>query len=363
MMTFWQLVLANARDIGRDRMSLFWFLLFPVIFILLFGIIFSNEGTSTYDVGIVYDAGNPLGEGLAEGARAVPVFRTHVGGDRESEIQALRKGERSLVVEVPTPSFAARARSSGGSLKVQVYYSETEPTARQVLVPVVEQILNEAERRMTGRPRIFEVTAQPVKSADLRMIDFLLPGILAMALMQLGLFGAMRAVSLREQKVLKSLGATPLKRELLLVSEVVVRMTMALIQTVLIVAIGYAVFHVRILGSWLALLGVVLLGALTFVSMGYMIAAFPKTEEAGVGLVQVVQFPMMFLSGIFFPVEIMPAFMRPVVNAMPLSYLGDLLRQIMVAAPPQYSAVTDVGVLAAWAVACLIVAAKFWRWE
>ncbi|MGE5588117.1 MAG: ABC transporter permease [Clostridia bacterium] len=361
MRTFWQLVLANARDIGRDKMSLFWFLLFPVIFILLFGFIFSNEGTSTYDVGIVYDSGNPLGEGLVEGASSVPVFKTHVG-DRESEIQALRKGERSLVVEVPLPSFAALT-GSGDPLKVHVYYNETEPTARQVLVPVVEQILNEAERRMTGRPRVLEVTAQPVESADLRMVDFLLPGILAMALMQLGLFGAMRAVSLREQKVLKSLGATPLRRGLLLVSEVVVRITMALIQTALIVVIGYTVFHVKILGSWLSLLGAVLLGALTFVSMGYMIAAFPKTEEAGVGLVQVVQFPMMFLSGIFFPVEIMPSFLRPVVSAMPLSYLGDLLRQIMVAGPPEYSAATDVGVLAAWAVVSFLVAARFWRWE
>ncbi|MCR4402903.1 MAG: ABC transporter permease [Firmicutes bacterium] len=361
MRTFWQLVLANARDIGRDKMSLFWFLLFPVIFILLFGFIFSNEGTSTYDVGIVCDSGNPLGEGLLEGAKSVPVFRTHTG-DRESELQALKKGERSLVVEVPSPSFAA-LMGGGEPLEVRVYYNETKPTARQVLVPVVEQILDEAERRMTGRPRILQVVAQPVESADLRMVDFILPGILAMALMQLGLFGAMRAVSLREQKVLKSLGATPLRRGLLLVSEVVVRITMALIQTVLIVVIGYTVFRVKILGSWPALLGAVLLGALTFVSMGYMIAAFPKTEEAGVGFVQIVQFPMMFLSGIFFPIEIMPSFLRPVVRAMPLSYLGDLLRQIMVAAPPEYSPATDVGVLVAWAVVSFIVAARFWRWE
>lgn len=361
MRTFWQLVLANARDIARDKMSLFWFLLFPVLFILLFGFIFSNEGTPTYDVGIVYESGNPLTEGLVKGAGAVPVFKIHVG-DRGSEIQALRKGKRSVVVEAPSQSFAAMT-GSGDPLKVHVYYNETEPTARQVLVPVVEQILNEAERQITGRPKVFDVVAEPVQSMDLRMVDFLLSGILAMALMQLGLFGAMRAVSLRERKVLKSLGATPLRRGLLLVSEVVVRMGMALIQTFLIVLIGYVVFHVKILGSWLVLLGAVLLGALTFVSMGYMLAAFPRTEEAGIGLVQVVQFPMMFLSGIFFPVEIMPSFLRPVVNAMPLSYLADLLRQIMVAAPPEYSMATDIAVLGGWAVVSFLVAARFWRWE
>ncbi|MGE5586045.1 MAG: ABC transporter permease [Bacillota bacterium] len=360
MRTFWQLVLANARDIGRDKMSLFWFLAFPVLFILLFGFIFSNEGTPTYDVGIVYNSGNPLADGLVKGVSAVPVFKVHTG-DREGELQALKKGKRSLVVEASSPSFVTMAGDH--PLKVHVYYNETQPTARQVLLPVMEQLLSEAERRMTGRPKVFDLVAEPVQSSDLRMVDFLLAGILAMALMQLGLFGAMRAVSLREQKILKSLGATPLRRSLLLVSEVVVRIGMALIQTFLIVLIGCVVFHVKILGSWLALLGAVLLGALTFVSMGYMLAAFPRTEEAGIGLVQMVQFPMMFLSGIFFPVEMMPSFLRPVVNAMPLSYLADLLRQIMVAAPPEYSIATDIAVLGGWAMASFVVAARFWRWE
>lgn len=361
MKTFWQLVAASVKDIGRDKMSLFWFLLFPVLFILLFGAIFSNEGNPSYEVGIVSESANPLSEGVSAGIRAVPVFKVHAG-TRDDELDALKKGKRSLVVDVSSLSPEAMI-SSIVPPKVYVYYDKTQTTAQQVLLPVIRQVFDEIERHITGRPRMFEVVTEPVQRTAMRMIDFLLPGVLAMALMQLGLFGSLRAVSLREQKILKSLGATPLPRGLLLVSEVLVRMVMALIQTFAIVLIGYLVFKVNVLGSWFAVLGIVLLGALTFVSMGYMLASFPKTEEAGVGLVQLVQFPMMFLSGIFFPVDIMPSFLRPVVTAMPLTYLADLLRQVMVGAPPLHSVSTNLAVLGGWTIATLILAVRFWRWE
>ncbi|MEW5865655.1 MAG: ABC transporter permease [Bacillota bacterium] len=361
MKTFWQLVVASVKDIGRDRMSLFWFLAFPVLFILLFGWIYSNEGNRSYEVGMVSQAGSPLSEGVTAGISAVPVFKVHAG-TKDDELQALRKGKRSLVVDVSSLSSEAMV-SSSVPLKVYVYYDKTQTTAQQVLLPVIRQVFDEIERHMTGRPRMFDVVAEPVQRTAMRMIDFLLPGVLAMAVMQLGLFGSLRAVSLREQKILKSLGATPLPRYLLLVSEVLVRITMALIQTFAIVLIGYLAFRVTVLGSWFAVLGIVLLGALTFVSMGYMLASFPRTEEAGMGLVQLIQFPMMFLSGIFFPVDFMPSFLRPVVTVMPLTYLADLLRQVMVGAPPLHSVSTNLAVLGGWTIVTLILATRFWRWE
>ena len=84
------------------------------------------------------------------------------------------------------------------------------------------------------------------------------------------------------------------------------------------------------MGNWFLLVGISIMGTLTFLAMGYMLSAFAKTQETIMPLLMVVQFPMMFLSGIFFPVEIVPGFMRPIMNAIPLTYLGDSLRQVMV---------------------------------
>lgn len=360
MKTFRQLVAASAKDILRDKMTLFWFLAFPVLIMLLFGAIFSNEGTASYDVGVVSSAGDPLSEGVLAGIRAVHVFNVSTGA-LEDELEALRNGKRDMVVDAS--GIAMQALASSGPAKIRVYYDNTQTTAQQVLLPVVQQVLDGVERRIDPRPRAFEVAAEPVQSTVMKMVDFLLPGVLAMAIMQLGVFGSMRAVSLREQKVLKSLGATPLPRKMLIAAEVLVRMAIALLQALIMVAVGRLVFHVVMVNGWHVLLGVVLLGAATFVSLGFFLASFPRTEDAAVGVAQVVQFPMMFLSGIFFPVEMMPSFLKPVMTAMPLTYLADLLRQVMVGAPPAHSLFTNLAVLGGWTVVSIALAVMLWRWE
>jgi ABC-2 type transport system permease protein len=117
------------------------------------------------------------------------------------------------------------------------------------------------------------------------------------------------------------------------------------------------------LGNWFFLAGMVILGGLTFLTVGFMISAFAKTQESAMPLLMLVQFPMMFLSGIFFPVEMMPGFMRPIMDAMPLTYLADSIRQTMVQSSALHSHLINVGVLVGWFIACLIVAVRFFKWE
>ena len=105
------------------------------------------------------------------------------------------------------------------------------------------------------------------------------------------------------------------------------------------------------------------LGALTFVSLGYLIAALSKTEESVFGITSVLNFPMMFLSGIFFPLEIMPDWIRPVVQAIPLTYLVDALRQTMVGAPPVHALGLDALVLGIWLAVAAVLSVRLFRWE
>jgi len=105
------------------------------------------------------------------------------------------------------------------------------------------------------------------------------------------------------------------------------------------------------------------IGALMFIALGYLISGLAKTQESVDGLSQLINFPMMFLSGLFFPVDMMPTWIRPVIDAMPLTYLADALRQVMVGAIPLHSLQVDLIVLAVWLVVCAILAVRFFRWE
>ncbi len=285
MKVFWFFLVAHGKNMFRDRMTLFWFFGFPVLFVFLFGLIFGNAGDSwNVRLGVVEDARLSFVLSVFGNVRGVEIIR----GSQEEELEALKRGQRDVVVVfeegnivlLTPPQHAEKAQFLSGVLRGM--FLEKELKRHGLLSPV-------------------DVTVRTLAFPRFRQIEYFLPGVLAMALMQLGLFGSLDFVELREKKVTRYLFALPVQRSVLLLSEVTMRVGIALLQTVVILAAGWAFFQVRYMGALLPLLSWVLFGSATFVSLGYLLTSFARTVESASGLVQMVQFPMMFLSGIFFP--------------------------------------------------------------
>lgn len=198
---------------------------------------------------------------------------------------------------------------------------------------------------------------------SLRDIDFVVPGVLAMSIMWLGIFSAIQLVIQRDQQVLKRYQLTPISALEIVLSNVVARLGVALAQATLLLAAGHFLFQLPLHGNILAVVLVALLGALTFVSMGYLIAALAPNQEASHGWTQLVNFPMIFLSGIFFPISVMPGFLQPVILAMPLTYLADAMRQVTVGSGGVLPLGIDMLALAIWSLVCIGLASRFFRWS
>lgn len=206
--------------------------------------------------------------------------------------------------------------------------------------------------------------AEPTAPGQVPMAQLYVPAMLSLGILWLGVFGvAPPLVQLRETKVLRRVGATPLRRSVLLAGQLGFRVTTGLIQAAILIAYGMVAYGMEIRGSWPLMLLAVLLGSGLFVSIGCLLAALARTNEAVVALGQVVQFPMMFLSGTLFPLEMLPDFMRPVAAAMPLTYLTDALKQTMLAAPALHPLSLDLAVLGGALVVCVLLAARLFRWE
>jgi ABC-2 type transport system permease protein len=190
------------------------------------------------------------------------------------------------------------------------------------------------------------------------------PNVLGIALVWLGLFGtAMPVAQQREGQVLRRLGVTPLSPVALLTGQVAWRLTVAIIQTALFLIVGYIAFGVTVEGDWLLFAGAVALGALVFICLGYFLASVFRSTEGTIAALQLVNFPLMFLSGSLFPVESLPSYFRPVVDVMPLTYLSDALRQLIIGAPPLYPLWLDFAVMSGWLVVLVVLTARCWRWE
>ncbi len=246
---------------------------------------------------------------------------------------------------------------------MRIEYDQTVLSNQQILLPLVAQVLSGVNQSLSGTQPLLQAAPVPVQTRQLSEIDFLLPGILAMALMQLGLFSAQAIVSQRETRVLRRLGATPLPRSTLVLSQVVARLVVAVLQAVLLIVVAAALFNFRISGNIALLAGFVTLGALVFVALGYVVAAVAPTTETAQPIAQAISFPMLFLSGVFFPITLVPPIVQPIVRVLPLTYLSDALRQVAAGGTPLNPLWVDSVVLAGWLLVCLAFSMRFFRWE
>ena len=354
------LLMANAKQFVREKAALFWTFLFPIFFILIFGAVFSGGDNISFNVGLVMEDNSVIAQNMSDAFGQVTAFKLTVG-QRDDELKALKDGDRRAVLIVE--QGFGETIAMGGTANISVYYDPTQTSSVQILLPIVQKVVDNIDRAMSGTTPRVQLSEQTLQSHKLRAIDYLVPGILAMSLMQLGLFAVAPLVVDRENRVLKRLGATPLKRSTMIASTVVFNLIVAMMQAAIIIILARVVFHVPMMGNWLYLIGFIVLGTLTFLSMGYMLSSFAKNQQTLMPLIMAVQFPMMFLSGIFFPLEMIPGFMRPIMDAMPLTYLGDSLRQIMVESSALHSHIINLAVLGGWFVVCLVLAVRFFKWE
>jgi ABC-2 type transport system permease protein len=282
-------------------------------------------------------------------------------GSLSDEQAAMQRGDIAAIVVVPEGLGAAAGSKTPTSIELYIDPSQGQTT--QGIQQIADKVTGAANLELAGATAVIGVQDKTLQSTNISNVAYLVPSILAMALMQLGIFAAIPLVQQREKGILKRIGATPLARWKLVGSNVLTRLMISLVDAVVILGIGLAVFHVQIVGNLIEMTALVLLGAATFLSIGFMLASFLKTEEQAQGVVQVVQLPMMFLSGIFFSFDFLPGFLQTVARFLPLTYLGDAFRQVMVNGTQVAPLGVDVAILTGWLVVCLGIAARSFRWE
>ena len=444
MKAFRNLYRANLTEFLSNRRALFLTIAFPIIFITIFGLVFTNQDKADAKIGIVADDPNdPVTRALIDALRDLPKARIDKDGkpdaknaehnpfselkfivaDKSPLLMDLRQGHLDALITIPagladkvgvaqeralkaaaeeqsemkdltdlasddsddrtaspppTPrSTPAPIVSPTSSIPATSDEENTAPLAeivltidpaRQVLIPIVQgmltRVLDGIDHNLTGQPKVLGLRTEAGSARELRTIDYLLPGILGMSLMQLGLFAtAQPLVALRVQGVLKRLNATPLSRTSLLTAYVAFRLTVALFQTAICVLIGRYAFKVAVVGNVWALSGWLFLGTLVFISLGFFMAAISRNEEICIGLGNIINLPMILLSGVFFPVNHLSRVFDYILPFVPLNYLGDALRQTMVDAPPVHPPGVNLLVLGAWVVVMTVLSVRFFTWE
>ena len=214
-----------------------------------------------------------------------------------------------------------------------------------------------------GRQNPLPTSAQASSEPGARYIDFLIPGLLGMNLMNSGMWGVGFAlVDYRQRKLLKRYVATPMRRSDFLLALTSSRLVLMIAELGLLLGFGIFVFHMRVAGSWLAIVLLGALGAAAFAGLGLLTASRAQKIESVSGLINLVMMPMWVFSGVFFSYERFPAVVHPLIHALPLTALNDALRATILEGAPLAAQAGRLAVLVAWTAVSFLLALSWFRW-
>ena len=344
----------------RDRQAVFWTFFLPLVLISVFGLL-DFGAFRTVDLGIVDRADNDASQKLVGDLRALGAFDISDSLSEEEEREALLDGDRNLLLIIE-PGFGEA--QSPAQRRVTVIYNEGAPQESAAGQAIIQQLLDEitfAEGNISER---YTIDASPVDSRNLRFIDFLMPGVVAMSIMQMGLFSvAFSFVQLKSRGVLRRLKATPVLPASFIFAQVFTRLTVSILQTLVLVGLAVVAFDVHLEGNLGVMVLLALLGGGVFISMGFAISGWAGTEDVAAPLANAIALPMMFLSGVFFPRDAMPGPLRAVADFLPLSYLADALRNVAVDGASLWSQWENVLGRTVWLAVTFFIAVRLFRWE
>lgn len=356
--SFGAMLIASMSMLARNRVLLMTSLGLALISIFVFGWLFGSNGSAKLQLGLADEDRTAVSGQMVGQLRGNDSITLSTGG-QSAELAALRSGNRDVVLVIPT-GFASDLTQ--GHAALSVYYNQSNPAMEAAARGAVQSIVASMNASMTGRAPILSLSEQAVSVHQLRQIDWMTPGMLGMLVMWSNLSVGAVLVQWRKQGVLRRLAATPLRPSVLIGSQILARVLISVAQGATLLAVAIWVFKVQVVGSWLALALVVTLGALAMLSVGFVIGSLARSEEVAQTLNMLISFPMMFLGGTYFPTTGAPAFLTPLIKAMPLTYLNDALRAIINNGSSLAATQTDLLVLAAWMVVALAISIRAFRW-
>jgi ABC-2 type transport system permease protein len=343
------LLMARMLELKREPEVVFWVFVFPLLLATGLGIAFRNKPGDASSVAIVAGTGAQEAEALLQRSPQHAAFKIDVQ-DGEAARKGFRLGKYDLVIE---PNL-----DPSGAAELRYRYDPARPESVLARAEV-----DDALQRAAGRKDVVATSVVTSSDPGSRYIDFLIPGLLGMNLMNSGMWGiGFALVDMRQRKLLKRFVGTPMRRGDFLLALLSSRLVLMIVEIGLLLTLGVIVFHMKVLGSIFAIVLLGAAGAMTFGGLGLLTASRAQKIESVSGLMNLVMMPMWIFSGVFFSYERFPAVIQPLIKALPLTALNDALRASILEGTPLIHQWPRLLVMAAWGGISFLLALKWFRW-
>jgi ABC-2 type transport system permease protein len=345
--------LSRAMFLGfvRDRAALIFSILLPVLFLLFFGSIYKNSSAPKINLVTVGQVQLLTQARQADPGLAKVLAITHARSE-SAALASVRKGDDDAAV------------LEHGD-RVIVRYSIADQTKAGLVNSVLGSVVQAANQAASGKAPRFTLAASQVEDKSLKPIQYFTPGLLGWALASGATFGAaITLVSWRQNKLLRRLRLAPIGTGSIVAARIWIAVAIGLIQLAVFLAIAkLPYFGLQLTAAWWMAIPLVVCGILAFMSIGLLVGAIAKTQQAATSIANLIILPMAFLGGAFIPLDFAPDWVRQASYAMPLRYLVTGMQDVMARGEGPTAALPAIGILLAFTVIVSLIAVRMFRWD
>lgn len=349
----------------RDKTAMFFTFLFPLLFLFVFGSLYTNTGGDlSFNIAFINKSDSSFATDFSKQLTENDTFKVKEGiASFDDAKELMGRGEIDSIIELPE-GFGGLNKAQQPTGSVNVYYSEASPQGGQTIAAVMQSVLDGINKQL-GQPRPpLSVTQKSTATTNLTTFDYVFAGLVGFSILSLGLFGlASQMPAEKKTGSFRRLRASPIKKSQLIFANMIYYMLIGIVSVALMFVVSIWVFKFEMSGSWLDLSIFTILGILTMFGFGLAIGGWAKNENQSAALTNIVSFPLMFLSGVFFPRFLMPDWLQGITGYLPLTPIIDGLRMIMTESKTLFDLGPELALMGAWMVVVYAIAIRVFRWE
>lgn len=359
--------LIDIKRTFRDKTGLFFIFVFPLIFLFVFGGIFGGNNDLSFNVALINKADNEFTDQFVKNIQKDDLVKIDADATTDSAAEEkLQRGEIDAIIKLPESFGEPSEGESFPSGRAEIVVDQNSQQAGQTLSSVLDGVFTEVNKSITNAPTPFSVELTTAKAPGMTQFDYTFAGLLGFTLLSLGIFGPTSVFPrMKQQGIMRRYHTTTLRVWQFFTANVLSQMFVGVLSVTImfVVAMTVPMFDLNMRGDYLSLLVIILLGTATMFGIGLAVGGWAKNENQAAPLGNIISFPMMFLSGTFFPRFLMPEWLQNVSALLPLTPINDAIRLIITEGQTIFELGPQLAMTVAWMVVIYVIAFRVFRWE
>ncbi|MEX0748885.1 MAG: ABC transporter permease [Candidatus Saccharimonadales bacterium] len=355
----------DIKRLFRDKVGIFFVFIFPLIFLLVFGGLFGQDSGVSFNIALINQSESEFAQDFTEQLEENEIFKvSEEVTDIDTAQEEMSRGTIDALVVLTSGFGAIRPSDGSPSGQVEVTYDKGNEQAGVALGSILESIFADINAELVPIETPFSVATAPTAREGLTSLDYIFSGLLGFTILSLGIFGPTTVFPrMKEKGILRRYQTTPIKVWQYFAGNVLSNAAVGVMAIGVMFTTALLFFNVSMRGDYISLVLLAILGTIVLFGVGLAAGGWAKNENQAAPLANLIAFPMMFLSGVFFPRFLMPEWLQTVSGFFPLTPLVDGLRLIITEGRTILELGLEVGLLAVWAVVIYAIAFRVFRWE